>query len=193
MTTDRDRVGGLRAICSMPGYEGLCETLRRYLEWAPLAWAMPRAQEAVFLKRFALPSPVLDLGCGDGLFAWLSGALEGAVGVELAPREARRAAARRVYRTVGTADAGRLPFAARTVGSVVSISTLEHIPELDRVLAEIARVLRPGGAFVCSMPGPAFGPALFWPRLLRALRCEGIARGYVGFVHRTFGHINLLS
>jgi SAM-dependent methyltransferase len=91
------------------------------------------------------------------------------------------------------ADASHLPFAAETFGTVVSISTLEHLTGLDQVLAEVARVLRPDGLLVCSVPGPGFGAALFWARLLRSLGCDRAANAYVRLVDRIFRHRNLLS
>jgi SAM-dependent methyltransferase len=154
---------------------------------------MPRAQEAVLLGRVPLPAPVLDIGCGDGVFASVAGRLVGALGVDLDPREVDRASARGIYRTVLRADAGALPFRSGSFGSVVSISTLEHIAGVERVLAESARVLRPGGRLACSMPGPEFATALWWPRVLRRLGGDDLGRRYATFVDRIFRHVNLLT
>jgi SAM-dependent methyltransferase len=167
--------------------------LRQCLAVAPVAWAMPRAQEAALLRQVALPAPVLDIGCGDGAFAGIAGRLSGALGVDLDPGEVRRARARGVYGAVLRADAGRLPFRSGSFGSVVSISTLEHIAGVERVLAEAARVLRPGGRLVCSMPGREFDAALFWSRVLRRLGGDRLGRRYETFVDRVFRHVNLLE
>ncbi len=43
------------------------------------------------------------------------------------------------------ADAAQLPFAARTFDSAVSGFLLRNVPDIDRVLSEERRVLRPGG------------------------------------------------
>src|SRR5262249_16228730 len=130
-----------------------CTALLQLLEVAPLAWALPRAQEAVLLDAIEQPLPVLDLGCGDGLFASLSPRLRGAVGLDLDPGEVRRARSRRVYRHVVTADAREIPFRAAVFGAVVSISALEHVAGLEGVLAEVRRVLVPSGRFAFSVPG----------------------------------------
>lgn len=45
-----------------------------------------------------------------------------------------------------------LPFAAQSFDVVCAFEVLEHIPDDGQALAEIARVLRPGGAFVLSVP-----------------------------------------
>ena len=45
-----------------------------------------------------------------------------------------------------------LPFADRVFDAVVAAEVVEHIPDLDRALKEAARVLRPGGLLVVSVP-----------------------------------------
>lgn len=45
-------------------------------------------------------------------------------------------------------DAKRMPFAAGTFAAVISNSILHHIPEPGLVVAEMVRVLRPGGALL---------------------------------------------
>ena len=96
---------------------------------------------------------VLDVGCGlGGKTAWYAEA--GArlvVGVDLAwehvRQSARFAAARgqadRVV--VARADAMRLPFAAGTFDVVTANDSMEHFADPASALAELARVLRPGG------------------------------------------------
>ena len=49
-------------------------------------------------------------------------------------------------------DAEQLPFEAGTFDRIVCSEVLEHVPDPDVVLAEIARVLKPGGIFVASVP-----------------------------------------
>lgn len=50
--------------------------------------------------------------------------------------------------TVMTADATQLPFAVGSFDSVVSCLMLHHIIDWETTIAEIARVLKPGGLFV---------------------------------------------
>jgi ubiquinone/menaquinone biosynthesis C-methylase UbiE len=58
-------------------------------------------------------------------------------------------------------DAKRLPFAGGAFGAVVSNSIVHHIPEPGRVLAEMVRVLAPGGVvFVRDLLRPADEAAL---------------------------------
>src|SRR5262249_3912831 len=56
------------------------------------------------------------------------------------------------------ADALRLPLGNASFDVVVSFETIEHVPDAARLVAEIRRVLKPGGRLVLSTPTGAFGP-----------------------------------
>ena len=45
-----------------------------------------------------------------------------------------------------------LPFADASVAAAVSANLLEHVPDDERALAELRRVLRPGGRAVIVVP-----------------------------------------
>ncbi len=49
-------------------------------------------------------------------------------------------------------DAMNMPFADSTMDAVLSADVFEHVPDLDKVLSETARVLRPGGAMIATFP-----------------------------------------
>jgi 2-polyprenyl-6-hydroxyphenyl methylase/3-demethylubiquinone-9 3-methyltransferase len=95
---------------------------------------------------------VLDLGCGGGLLAEAL-AKEGAAvtGIDLSERAlqtARDHAAAgglRIRYQRGRAEA--LPCADASFDAVVCGDCLEHVDDLDRVIGEVARVLRDGGVF----------------------------------------------
>jgi SAM-dependent methyltransferase len=96
---------------------------------------------------------VLDLGCGEGRFCRML-AERGAqcVGIDLIPEMARTARSRdRGTYTIG--DAARLPFNDASFDLVVSFVTMIDFPDFRGAIAESARVLRNGGAFVVSNLG----------------------------------------
>lgn len=49
-------------------------------------------------------------------------------------------------------DAMNMPFDDASMDAVLSADVLEHVPDLDKVLSETARVLRPGGAMIATFP-----------------------------------------
>jgi 2-polyprenyl-3-methyl-5-hydroxy-6-metoxy-1,4-benzoquinol methylase len=51
-----------------------------------------------------------------------------------------------------TGDAGALPFSKGSLDSVVCLEVIEHVPDAEMVLSEIARVLRPDGLLIVSTP-----------------------------------------
>ena len=100
---------------------------------------------------------VLDLGCGEGQVARVAAA-GGAAVVGLDPAWAQVAAAR--DRAGGPAyvkgGAEALPFPDGAFDAVVTCLVLEHTEDLDGALAEVARVLSPGGRFVLFTNHPLF-------------------------------------
>ncbi len=96
---------------------------------------------------------VLDLGCAGGFMAE---ALEdrGARVTGIDPAEQAIAAARAHAAQAGRAiayDTGpgeALPYGNAGFDAVVCVDVLEHVSDLQQVLAEVSRVLRPGGLFL---------------------------------------------
>jgi 2-polyprenyl-6-hydroxyphenyl methylase/3-demethylubiquinone-9 3-methyltransferase len=95
---------------------------------------------------------LLDVGCGGGILAEDFARLCLKVtGVDPAPESIQTAQAHAAsaglsieYRT-GAGET--LPFADSAFDAVACCDVLEHVDDLNRVVAEIARVLRPGGLF----------------------------------------------
>jgi SAM-dependent methyltransferase len=92
------------------------------------------------------PGRVLDLGCGIGHSFHLLAPRE-TVGLDIDPG----ALAGQDRETV-VADMRALPFPAASFASVLSVQSLEHVPNPERILAEAARVLEPDGVAVFVTP-----------------------------------------
>jgi len=96
---------------------------------------------------------VLDLGCGGGFMAeplarqgaHVIGVDPSAPAIAMARRHAKIGGLSIDYR-VGTGE--HLPVAERAVDIVLCVDVLEHVRDLDAVISEIRRVLRPGGLFL---------------------------------------------
>jgi SAM-dependent methyltransferase len=96
------------------------------------------------------PRRVLEVGCGWGELAEWIGRETGAevVAVDLSPRMVELARERGVDASV--ADVQSLPFPDQSFDVVVAAWMLYHVPDLDRAIMEVARVLGPGGTFVAA-------------------------------------------
>jgi 2-polyprenyl-6-hydroxyphenyl methylase/3-demethylubiquinone-9 3-methyltransferase len=96
---------------------------------------------------------VLDVGCGGGLlaeeFARLGFAVTGVDPSNQSLAVARSHAASRQLRIIYQRAVGEaLPFAGASFDIVYCCDVLEHVADLERVIAESARVLRPGGVYL---------------------------------------------
>jgi SAM-dependent methyltransferase len=96
--------------------------------------------------RFLGPGRVLDLGCGVGHSYDLLAPRE-TVGVDL-----DAAALAGQARETVVADMRALPFADASFGAVLAVQCIEHVPDADRALSEVARVLEPAGTAVLVTP-----------------------------------------
>jgi SAM-dependent methyltransferase len=110
----------------------------------------PTWQRHVAAYRLCAPllgeGEVLDLGCGVG-HSYEELTPRRTVGVDISA-----AALAGQRRETHVADMRELPFAAGRFASVLSVHSLEHVPDPERVLAEADRVLAPGGVAVFVTP-----------------------------------------
>ena len=107
----------------------------------------------ILLERVELPpgpGRVLDLGCGVGAMTrrLIGRGASRPVGVDLSPAQAREA--RRLtpptLAAFAVADGAALPFPGGAFDLVYTSWFFEHLPDVSAVLAEVRRVLAPGGA-----------------------------------------------
>lgn len=84
----------------------------------------------------------LEVGCGRGAF---EGMVDRYVGVDIAA-----GAGRNMHKPFVCASAANLPFRADSFDAAWTITVLEHVPNPERALSEMRRVLRPGGVLLLA-------------------------------------------
>jgi ubiquinone/menaquinone biosynthesis C-methylase UbiE len=127
----------------------------------PLASGPDRARRqarvlTALLREETRPAVVLDVGCGDG--STLAVAAESNPGHRFAgidwSAEALRQASRQGLTVIRGAAPG-LPVADGVADVVIMSELIEHLVDPDGAVAEVRRVLRPGGSLLLSTPNLA--------------------------------------
>ena len=159
------------------------------------------------------PGAVLDLGCGEGQVARaLVTAGATVVGVDPTWLHLTTAATRGAGPVYAAAVAGRLPVRSGSMDAAVACLVFEHIDDLDGAVSEVARVLRPGGAFslllnhpLLQTPGSGWiddhlldPPEQYWrigPYLVESESVEEVSKDvFIRFVHRPLSrYVNALA
>ncbi|MFJ8135648.1 class I SAM-dependent methyltransferase [Streptomyces sp. NPDC096013] len=150
-TPELARAEGVTAV------PGAISTADVYQDWAPY-YDEPGNQmidiEQPVVRRILDGLPVgtaLDAACGTGRHtAHLRRLGHRVTGVDASPEMLALARERLPDVDLREADLHRLPFPDDAVDTVVCALALTHVPDLAAVLAEFARVLRPGGHLVIS-------------------------------------------
>jgi len=144
----------------------------------PLALAFERAVECRIYPDLPFPRPILDLGCGDGLFAKILFAEKIDTGLDPNPRELQRAQELQAHQELILCRGDAIPKPDGYYQTVISNSVLEHIADLEPVLREVYRVLAPGGRFYVTVPSPLFCRYTFMNQLLITMKMEKMAAKY---------------
>lgn len=176
------------------GYE---RYLRPAVQWAISQRQFDRESEYL-IYRSMLGNPVghvLDLGCGTGMISRRlarDAAFHFVVGMDVSRAMIEEGVAQ--SREAGVmvdflrAEAPWLPFLDQTMGAVLQIGALHFVEDAERMFAEVARVLRPGGRYLASTYLPPNAPTAFvhrkaglYPRSEHELRTAISGAGLVNF------------
>lgn len=156
---------------------------------------------------------VLDVGCGEGQVARRAAEVPGVsrvVGADLTWAQLKVAAARGSNVVYTRAAAASLPFEAATFEAVVACLVFEHIDDVDGAIAEVGRVLVPGGRFLFFLNHPLLQtPNSGWiddrildeqywrigPYLIEDTTLEQVDNGvWIPFVHRPLSrYVNAMA
>lgn len=154
----------------------------------PYFRSLLRAVEARFYKDIDLPSPVLDLGCGDGHFASVAFNKKIDVGLDPWAQPIQEAKTWGGYHSLIQAEGSRMPFPDQYFSSAVSNSVLEHIQDIDAVLIELQRVLKHEAPFIFCVPNHQLNPNLSISRYIEHLKLPALAAKYRHFFDKVARH-----
>jgi len=156
---------------------------------------------------------IIDVGTGEGQIARvLQGLGSDVVGVDPVVAQIEEANRRGGGPTYVLAGADDLPFADNEFDAAIACLVFEHIDTMDEAMAEIARVIRPGGRFALFLNHPLMQPPgsgwiddhmvdppeQYWrlgPYLHEGETIEQVQKGvFIRFVHRPLGrYVNAMS
>lgn len=164
------------------------DLLWKHLKSVPAFRALLRSIEARFYQHIDLPEPILDLGCGDGHFASLTFDQPLSAGIDPWWGPLNKAKESGAYQFVFQSLGDQLPFPNHYFGSVISNSVLEHISEVQPVLTDVSRVLRPGGKLVVTVPSQYFTEYLGGAQWFEKMGLTTLADAYRRFFNRIARH-----
>ncbi len=167
------------------------EDFRRYFPRAPTALCIKECARLDVLRRHGCASPILDVGCGDGLFASIAFADAEVWGIDIDANEGRWAQASRAYDQIILGDITRARLPAAFFETCVANCSLEHVPDLDQALRTIHDSLKPGGRAYLFVPNRDWASHMVSLRALRVAGFPGLSKALQDRLDRVFVHHHL--
>ena len=162
--------------------------LWNYIGEAPLPLAFERTLEGAVYSKQQFIRPILDIGCGEGIFAKIVFAEKIDVGIDPNARELERARALDAYERLIECYGDRIPGDNGSFNTIFSNSVIEHIPDIEPVLREAHRLLAPGGRFYMTVPSENFERFTVLTQLLMMLGLQKQAEKYRRFFNNFWRH-----
>jgi SAM-dependent methyltransferase len=164
---------------------------RRYFPHTPTALAIKECARLSVVRRYPCPGPVLDVGCGDGLFARMAFDDREVWGIDIDAAEGRWAAASQAYSQVILGDVTSATLPEAFFETCVANCSLEHVPRIDLALRTICKSLRPGGVAYLFVPNAEWASHLTSARVLTQLGAPALGTHIQRSIDRLFRHHHL--
>jgi SAM-dependent methyltransferase len=163
----------------------------KYFPHAPVALCIKECARLTVLRRFECPGPILDVGCGDGLFTSIAFPDREVWGIDLDAMEGRWAQASRAYAQIILGDITQAHLPERFFRTCIANCSLEHVPNIDGALATIRGSLAVGGRAYLFVPHRDWASRMRSVRLLHAVGANDAASSLQDRIDRTFRHFHL--
>lgn len=162
-----------------------------YYTFAPAALAIRECIRLAAVRKLDLAEPLLDVGCGDGLFAKLAYPKKQAWGIDINPSEVQRAQRTASYMTLICGNITGVHLPEGFFGSAIANCSLEHVSDIQGALRNIRGALKPNGQLVLIVPTPNWTHHLAVAEALEAVGLVAVARAYGDALDRVFAHVHL--
>ncbi len=169
------------------------DILLAYMSMAPFPLAFERVLEAEIYSRLELKRPILDIGCGEGLFAKMTFEQQIDTGIDPDARELERARQLNAYKELIQCTGDQIPKPDGSYETIFSNSVLEHIEDLKPVLREAHRLLSPSGRLYFTVPSGNFDRFTVVNSMLLALGLSGVSERYRRFFNKFWQHYHYYS
>lgn len=159
-----------------------------YLKEAPLPLALERTLECTLLSQQPFERPILDIGCGEGLFAKKLFKEKLDLGIDPNPDELERAQFHNAYHALLQCSGDAIPRQDGSFNTILSNSVMEHIPDIDKVLQEAHRLLSAKGRLYLTLPTTRFDQYTLFHQLIKKFRLSRLSQRYSQFFNQFWAH-----
>lgn len=173
-----------RAEISLPDF-------LRYFPHTPAALAVKECARLTELRKYECPGPILDVGCGDGLFASIAFSGAEVWGIDIDAKEGRWAVASRAYSQIILGDVTEAKLPESFFATCVANCSLEHVPRIDLALETICSALVPGGKAYLFVPNRDWAKHMLSVRTLSQLGLGSLAKAVEDGINHLFKHQHL--
>jgi SAM-dependent methyltransferase len=167
------------------------EHFSKYFPHAPTALCIKECARLAAMRGLDVKGPILDVGCGDGLFAKIAFQAEEVWGIDIDGEEGRWAQASRAYTQIVLGDITKAKLPISFFNTCVANCSLEHVPDIQAALATIASSLVPGGKAYLFVPNRDWASKFLTVRFLRATMGEKVGSLMQDGIDEFFKHHHL--
>jgi 2-polyprenyl-3-methyl-5-hydroxy-6-metoxy-1,4-benzoquinol methylase len=164
-----------------------------YIAMAPLALAFERIMECRILAKHSFERPVLDIGCGEGLFAKMLFMERLDTGIDPNQRELSRAREIGAYAELIQCKGDNIPKPDESYNTIMSNSVIEHIPDIRPILNEAHRLLKPNGRMYLTVPSDKFDQYTLGSQSLSFFGMQKLQQKFRSFFNRFWDHYHFYT